>query len=461
MQTKLRRHQCAALDYLADHPRALIDLQMGSGKSCVLVRYVLDTPGIKRVLIVCPRAFVGGWEGQFEKHGDRPVVFARLDETAGSVTAKMELAKCALNDAKARDLVAVVCINYESAWRTPFGDWALIAGFDVVACDEVQALRTNSKVSRYFARLGRTVGVAIGLSGTPFPESPLDTYGVCRFIDPSLFGTNYNAFKYRYAVFGGFNNYVCKGYINQAEMRSKIDLIRFTATPEGYDLPAVTHVEVPLRLPQEAMRVYTRLARDLYAKVESKVISAANAAVCLVRLQQLTSGYLPVEEAEDQEGSTTNEVMHTVKGAALADILNGLPRTEPVVVFCRFHYDLTTVHDVAKACGRQSAELSGRPGHPAVTLDRGVWKGPETVLAVQGRSGVEGVDFTSAAYAVFYSTVWELGKYQQAVARLVRQNQTRPCTFYHLVCTGLVDQKIQRALQAKKDVLEALLTDGQ
>ena len=52
------------------------------------------------------------------------------------------------------------------------------------------------------AQLARQVPVRIGLSGTPFPESPLDAYGVCRFLDPTLFPSSYGAFERHYAIKG-------------------------------------------------------------------------------------------------------------------------------------------------------------------------------------------------------------------------------------------------------------------
>ena len=76
---------------------------------------------------------------------------------------------------------------------------------------------------------------------------------------------------------------------------------------------------------------------------------------------------------------------------------------------------------------------------------------------VQGQSGVEGLDLTRACRGVYYSYVWELGKYEQSGARILRAGQTKPCTFYHLVCEDTVDESIRRALEGKKRVIEALM----
>jgi len=456
-RTKPWMHQLAAFRYLSGRDAALIDLQPGSGKSKVLVDYCINTPGVRRVLICAPLSFVGGWQAQFVQHAGRPCVVARCD--TGSVASKMARAVRCFDEAKAMNRLAVVVINYDAVWREPFGEWALDAQFDVVAADEVQALRSpGSRRSRYAYRLGRQAQTRIGLSGTPFPESPLDAYGVCRFLSPSLLGTNYRAFLQRYAVLGGFGNHSVLGYINQEELKAKIATLRFHQEPQGYELPERLDIDIPLALPDAARTLYAQLQRDFYGRVARGEVTIANAAVAVVRLQQLTSGYIPLDDSENGAGILHR--VHTAKRDALGDLLESFDRDEPVVVFCRFHHDLAAVYEVAHQVGRQSAEISGRPGRPALTLVGGTWAdGPETVLAVQGQSGVEGVDLTRASKAVYYSYVWELGKYEQSGRRLLRAGQTRPCTYYHLLCDDTVDGRIRRLLAAKKNVLEALLEE--
>lgn len=453
-------HQLACLRWMWHRDAALIDMIPGSGKSRILVDFVLNHPGIRRVLILCPLSFVWGWPAQFAQHGGKPIVAACLDSTAGTVAQRTVAAQRCVDEGQRRNCLAVVVINYDAVWRAPFAEWALDAGFDVVAADEIQMLRSaGSKRSRYAYRLGRTIPIRIGLSGTPFPESPLDVYGVCRYLDPSLFGTRFDRFRQQYAcveTYGGFPKVV--GFQRQEEMRAKIDTLRFMMAPEGYALPEVVDIDISVTLPKPAQDVYATLARDFYAKVGAGEITIANAAVAVTKLQEVTSGFLPVHRTEKGELSLEIEEMHTEKHQALQDLLESLPPTEPVVVFCRFHRDLAAVHTVATHVGRKSAEISGRPGRPALQLVGGKWQdGPETVLAVQGSAGVEGVDLSRACRAIYFSYVWELGKYEQSRKRIHRAGQTRPCFYYHLCMKNTVDTRIRMLLERKQHVLEALL----
>jgi len=82
-------------------------------------------------------------------------------------------------------------------------------------CHKIKA--PGSNVSQFFKLLGTNAKKRIGLSGTPTPNSPLDVYGIYRFLDPDIYGTSYQRFKMRYAEWGGFENRQVMRYINQED----------------------------------------------------------------------------------------------------------------------------------------------------------------------------------------------------------------------------------------------------
>lgn len=454
------QHQLAAFRYLWNRRASLLDLKAGSGKSRIFVDYCLNRPDVRRILVLCPKSFVQGWRAQFEKHGGSPVVCACLDNTAGTVDQRVQAGLQALEEAHQRNLVGVVVVNYDVCWRAEgMADFLLDAHFDVLGLDEIQRCRgAQTKVSRFAYRLGASIPVRIGLSGTPFPETPLDSFGVCRALDASVFGTSFHRYRARFAVMGGYENHKVLSYINQNELQAKIDTVRFTVEPEGYELPPEQDIVIPLLLPPKVQKLYETLETDLYAKIGTGEVRLANAAVAFTRLQAVCSGVVPIDNLDTSERTLTP--LHTLKADALRDLLDSLPSQQCVVVICRFHYDLAQIHKIAEELGRESAEISGRPGHPKAHIDGGVWFGPETVLAVQAQSGVEGLDLTRAHVMCYYSYSLELGKYTQSRARIRRAGQTEPCTYYHLVVQGAIDQKIRVLLEKKQHVLQRLLIEG-
>jgi SNF2 family DNA or RNA helicase len=136
----------------------------------------------------------------------------------------------------------------------------------------------------------------------------------------------------------------------------------------------------------------------------------------------------------------------------LADVLEDIPETEPVVVFCRFIADLEAVHAAGNRLGRRVCELSGRRD------DLVAWQSGEApILAVQYQAGSLGISLVRARYGIFYSLSWSLGEYQQARARLARPGQTRPVTFFHLIAVDTIDEVMLRALGGKAEVIQAVI----
>lgn len=448
------KHQLEGYRFIWNKDAALLHMDFGSGKSKIVVDYILNKPEVRKVLIVAPLSVIAVWPYQFEQHAGRPVLCVPLDENSGTVEQKADKARTGLADAKFQRKIAVVVVNYESFWRDAFAHFILQAKFDLVVYDECSALKgPGTKVSKFAYRLVGKIPVRLGLSATPCSHSPLDIYGIYRALDPTIFGTNFNRFRATYAIMGGFKNTKVEEFCNQATMRAHIDEIRFRVPPTGYDLPPVVHTDVILTMPEKARTVYTKLARDFVAGVGDGTIKVANAAVLLCRLQALASGFLPVESAD---GITTIRTLHTEKRDALVDLFNGLPEDEPVVVFARFRKDLQVIHEAAQIAGRKSSEQSG----PVKTLEE--WKsGATSVLAAQIHAASKGIDLTRANRTIYMSYSFSLEDYEQSEGRTRRANQKASTVYYHhLIMSNTVDLKMRSSLQNKKDVIAALLEGG-
>lgn len=449
-------HQPPATQRCLNNTATLLDMGMGTGKTRCVVDAVL-VGGWTRVLVICPCAVMHDktWQKNFRKYYPSRVHFGVCDK--GRVADKVARAQNALDIAEALQEPACIIINYESAWRDEFAAFAKSIPWDAVILDEAHRIKApGGKASRFCSQLGDRVKKRIALTGTPIPNGPMDAYALYRFLDKKIFGHSFVKFRARYAVMGGYNNHQILGYTNEDEFKQKFDSIRYHVDRSVLNLPEAIHVERTFELPPKARRVYQSLEDDFYAQVDAGEITVSNALVKLLRLQQITSGYVPVD-GEDTDRRpirtpTDTELLHTEKGEHLIELFDELDKSEPVVVFCRFRADLEWVHRAAEAAGRLSSELSGE------RKELGQWQdGATTVLAVQIDSGAEGIDLTRAAYCVFYSLGFSLARYEQALARTHRPGQKRTCFYYHLIAENTVDRKVYGALQHKKDVIRSII----
>jgi SNF2 family DNA or RNA helicase len=443
-KTEPWQHQREAYWFIQNKPAAALFMDMGTGKSKVVVDDC-NNHHYRRILILCPLSVIPAWEKQFDTHGARDYLVRPLQD---NYTAQKKASELSFLHGFVANMPLVVLVNYESAWRDPLMHLLLAIPWDLVVLDEGHRIKTHKgRASQFCADLGKVAKKRLLLTGTPMPHSPLDIYAQYRFLDPTIFGPSYWPFEHRYAVKGGFDNKQVVAFKHLEELHDKMYQIAYRVEADDVlDLPAVQHVERTFLLAGAGAKHYRRLERDFITEVETGAVTASNALVKILRLQQLTSGFL-------QADSGIITPVHTDKEAVLKDIMHDTAVAEPFVVFCRFHHDLDRVREVANQLGRQTSELSGR------TNDLARWQSGETaVLAVQWQAGGVGVDLSRARYCVMFSHSFSLGDYEQALKRVHRPGQTRPVTYYHLIAENTVDRQIYDALSQKRDVVDAVLT---
>jgi SNF2 family DNA or RNA helicase len=442
-------HQRRAYWWAKDLPAVLLDMWMGSGKTRTAINIIQNwyPEGNARVLIVCPPNVVPVWEEQIAQHAAIPWKVTLLP--AGKpIPKRAQVAEQAWQSTEPGAITALVC-NYEAVWRGVLGEWVLSKEWDVVIGDELHHIKApGSKQSLFFAKLHKRSKRRIGLSGTPLHDSPLDIYGQARFLCPEVFGTSFANFRARYARMGGYGGYQVLGYQNLDEFYEKYKSFTFTVSADEAlpDLPPIVFERRVCELSQEERRVYNALEQDLIAQIKDGFVTVNNALTKLIKLQQVTSGYVRDDDGIDRHVGDSKKQL-------LAEVLSDLPKDEPIVVFCRFTHDLDAVHEVAKLDGRKSFELSGRRRE----LEEWTNSGGGEVLAVQLKAGGEGVAMYRARYAIDYSLSFSLGEYNQTRSRLQRPEQTRQVISIALVAAGTVDEKIYKALKQKEKVIESIM----
>lgn len=446
-------NQEEAVQFALAHDASMLDMEMGTGKTRVAIDTVFSRPDVHRILIVCPKAILlgGVWPENLEKFATDNN-WQVWDTHKGSIKAKTEDLKKWFKIPASKQFVVV---NYDAVWRKEMGDLILKSGFQMVILDEShRAKAAGSKVSKYLAMLGKRVKYRMCLSGTPMANSPLDVYGQYRFLDPTIFGTNHNAFLQEYAVMGGPERRFVIGFKNQRELNRKFSSIAYTCKmsdiKDRIKLPdALPPTQMRVQLPSRDMKTMKSLNKEFIAECGSGHVVVNNVLVKLIRLQQIASGFCLTQEsvfdaAEVQE-------LNTAKEDALCDMLEDIGYKDSVVVFCQFKHDLEAIRRATRKAGREGFELSGRYNE----LEE--WQNYEGgVIAVQIQAGSEGVDMTKAHHAIYFSIPHSLAMYNQSKARLYRPGQSRPVSFCHLVAQDTIDEALYRTLLKKEDVIESI-----
>lgn len=474
---------------------SMLGVGMGGGKSKSAID-LIERPDwdAKVVLIICPNNVVKVWPKEFA--GDPYVIPAKPGHqhrewnvvtglrrnrngrlVSGSLTERTKVFKAAIANATTEHPVAIV-VNYEAAPQGALGQFLLSVDWDVVILDESHRIKSPGGVqSKFCENMRRHARKRLCLTGTAMPHNPLDIYAQFRFLDPGIFGTSYARFRNRYAVMGGYMGKQVLGMNTDMadELAEKMAMLAYIITNEELDeaLGLPEAVWLPTReitLSTATKQAYDGMANDLIAKFEEGTVSVNNALTQLLRLQQITSGHLPVEipcaacdgigcDKCSGVGSQIDLVeVGTEKRDNFKDWLEDLPQEEPVVVACRFTHDLDSVRHAAEATGRRYGELSGRDN--SGLTEQATMATNIDVLGVQIQAGGVGIDLTRARYAANYSVGFNNGEFRQWLKRVHRPGQKRTTYYQNFACLGTVDVAVFRALQLREDVVQAVMSDA-
>jgi SNF2 family DNA or RNA helicase len=462
------KHQLLAYHMVKSQPSTMLALAMGTGKTKIVIDAIQNSPDIRRILVVSPLSVVRVWGKEFKKHYalgetfiiDKDIITGKsilnviiLPLDKGGVASKLNRIIETVETVDMYGCRFVIVINYESAWREPVRNWLLMNSFDIVVCDEIHKIKApGSKISKFMELLGNTIPKKIGMTGTPMPHSPLDVYAQYRFLDKGIFGTSFAKFRDQYAIMGGYGGYQIEGFKNQEELNTKFYSIALRVGKEVLDLPPFVEEERFCQLSPAARKIYNSLENSLVALIGGGTITAANGLTLLLRLQQLTGGFLsPDLDLEHPE--KIPEQVDNSKEKLLADIMDDISINDAIVVFCRFTQDIKTVKKIAVSQMRKAYELTGQKNE----LD--AWQKDNTgsVFAVQIQAGGLGIDLTRAHYCLYYSVGFSLGDFEQSQARVHRPGQKDTVTYIKLITEDTVDEKVYDALTQKKNVIESVL----
>lgn len=443
----LWRHQVEGVRFLLSLKEegkkgGLLAYDMGTGKTRTALAFASYT-GAKRVLAVCPKAVAPSWVREVERwYPDSYDLVLNLVEERDTY-AKAD----ALNQAlRFPSLFAVV--NYDSIIREPLIDVASSVKWDLLILDESHFVK-NPESKRFKSLKEIPRDFTLALSGTPMVQGPLDIWSQAYLLDPRFLGSNFYAFRNTYAVMGGYKNKQVVGYRWMDRFRAKLKKFSLSVSIDDVlELPESMDERIEVQLSPLAQRLYNYLYEKFLQEVSLSLDQAKSlAAVYILRMQQLTSGYYHEEGKEPRKVDSQKE-------EALKDLLLSLPPREPVVVFARFLNDIDDILRVARELDIPASELSGRKNE----LEN-FRLGKSRLIAVQIQAGGVGIDLSRSRYAIYYSLGYSYGDYAQSRARIRRPGQERKVIYYHIIARGTIDEAVYRALSQKEDVIEGVISE--
>lgn len=472
----------------------------GVGKTATVLDYAsllaLKAPtGHAKVLVLAPLAALDTWTSQAETYVAEGVRI-HAEALGGSIRQKAEALRARGNgdyrtgarraiarmirDGDLGDpLLTLIAVNFDafssrhrvSSSRTS-ADLMIEAvrtfGPDLIVVDESHRIKSpTSNTSKAVARLTPLCRRRIILTGTVMPHSPLDVFAQWRFLDPTAFGTpmadgtrrsaTFGGFRSRFARMGGWMGKEVLGFRNldemQAIMGQRATVVR---KEDALDLPPVTDIVIPVHLSHAEQRAYDAMRKTLAVQLESGALaSVPNRLAQLMRLRQITSGYLP----DDQGGlAVLGDSKVQVVRSIVHDNLAGERR---IVVFAHFRHEITALVHALSQPGTEVLAITGDTDSDTRTRFRlrfGSADPTRIVLVAQIKTMSLAVnELVTASHAVFASLPNQRDDIEQARARLDRQGQTRPVTIWTAAAPQTIDEIILRSYHDRTNLETAIL----
>jgi SNF2 family DNA or RNA helicase len=209
--------------------------------------------------------------------------------------------------------------------------------------------------------------------------------------------------------------------------------------------------ELYCELEPAEMKLYRQMVKNSIMELENeKVIAAPNVLTRLLRLSQMTGGYIDHQKVSSAKMKLLKETLGDILGAGKSP-----------VIFCRF---LDEIKGIEKYLQEQKINYSLITGATPMK-DRGqeVEKFQTDdncrVFLAQIQTAGLGITLTKSDICIYYSLSYSYADYEQSASRVHRIGQTQKVTYLYLIVQNSIDEKVLKVLRKKGDVAKMVVDD--
>lgn len=455
----LDEYQTAGVALMGLLPRAILNMDMGTGKTAVSIGWWTYFCN-KSMLVVCPNNVKQEWVEQFESFVN---VTPKIIRDIADYKSGEELGV-------GEDGVAnIYVINYEM-FRKYRKDLRKI---DILLFDEVhrgasQRSLTYKTMYDYSMQADRVYGLSGSIVGNHFE----DILGIYATIDPLVYGIDKMSFyrSWTQFVLDDYGQPMVYGYKNWDSFSLRFHSISHTVKLEDV-------VTLPNREDEfvycERDKNYSKLLKDYIFTTEgidietgerdNRLFTVDRALNMTMKLMQLCSGFI-----KDIEGNWIR--LNTHKRDSLdewwKDKVEGIKdHKRKVVIFYQFNISGDDIEEVLKKHKLVYRRIDGSVSDKNKDLYKSQFKNAEygdpdgcDVIVINYGTGTEGMNFQRGSVLMDYDQTLEFRKREQADARIMRRGQQEDCLYVHFVTEKSKEIETLAKLSKIRDFSEFLNT---
>ena len=432
-------YQQYATRFIEKNEVAAIFLECGLGKSVITltaIKNLIAKGEVKKVLVIAPlRVGKTTWPDEIEKW-----------EHLKGLTYSVAIGTVKERESALRKNADITIINRENV------EWLIAKSgvpfdYDTVVIDELSSFKSyKAKRFKYLLKARPTVERIVGLTGTPSSNGLMDLWAQFRLLDlGERLGRYITRYREGYFTPDKRNAQVVFSYkpLPGAEEKiyDKIGDITISMKAKDYlKMPDLVMNTVKVKMSDKDGAIYEQLKDDMFIDIREEEIDVANAAALSNKLQQLANGAI--------YGADKKVIrIHDGKLDALEDLIESA-NGKPVLVAYWFKHDLERIK-----------ERFSFVREIKTPEDIKAWnKGEILVGIIHPASAGHGLNLQQGGSTmIWFGLTWSLELYQQTIARLYRQGQTKTVVVHHIVTEGTIDELMLVSLDRKEKRQDALI----
>ena len=430
---ELHEYQKRTANFIAQHPNAIISVDMGLGKTAATLAW-LDWFARRRnynvsgIIIAPKRVAENHWIQEAEKWG-LSTLAGRMIICAGTAQKR---AKAWNDDAHPIKIVS----------RDNFKDYAnKIADFLII--DELTSYK-NPDAARTKAAASISATYKVGLTGTFLANGAIDIYGQAKAVDLGWGDLNYYAWRatyFRDALAGsGLAFHKWKLNTPLPDLLKPIQDNVFTLTAKDYlQIPPVTHNIKRVTLSDDESDAIEELDAFLATELNGEVLTIDEKSK-FAKLQTLCNGFVYDANGKPIRGAKSTKL------EAVADFVADCKDAgERVLLFYAYREEFEWLKELLAARKVQAVDVK----NDTRFMER--WNNGEIdCLLAHPASAGHGLNLQHGGRVIVWSTLtYNYELFAQGNARLARQGQMQNVQIYYFIAAKTCEELVLRALRTK------------
>lgn len=464
LKTEPYAHQMEALSRSITEDKFAFFMEMGTGKSKVLIDTIATIAGQDRIrfaFIIAPKGVYRNWvEKEIPEHFSDEVLYRVFYWQSKKTKAyEKDLKEFFRNDDPGVRIFVMNIEAFSSLRGKNIAQWITTRfGFQgLIAIDESTTIKNSTaKRTKVLIKLAPLFKYRRLLTGSPVTKAPMDLFSQCEFLEPGLLGyESYYSFMHRFAVLrkiemGAHSFQKVVGYRNMDELTRKIDEFSYRVLKKDcLDLPEKTYTVRYVPMSPEQLSMYMDLQKEAVLLLDNgELVTAMQVMTQMLRVQQILSGHVKTDDGEMIE-------VPTKRLDALLECIE--ESSGKILIWSRFRYDIikiTAALNKAYGEGSAAAYFGDTPDDERQRIVKEFQSPLSDLRFFVGNPATAGygLTLTEASTVIYYANDFNLETRIQSEDRCHRIGQKNPVTYIDLISEGTIDEKIVGSLRNKIDI---------